>query len=309
MATTPATPTTPRPTTYRPPAPAAKPKKSSGPMILTIALGVLALAGLGGAGFLFSQQGGLKAELATHRDAGLAAATTLNVAIDTNAPVDWAVLWPRINTTITTIRNESERQTLRLNEMEQELEVAQGLQANLQRAQADGQRASQQVTELTAQLEALKSSSAAQIAKLESTLTAERKAAEERLAAAPVAVDAAADTAVEGADAVVADAAAGGETDMAEGNADETEEPVISNHTFPARSELLDQAVYNSANQSLMIRLRDGTELNYTGIPRELFDQLIAVASPEPYYRIKIMGNFPVTPDDKAAVRAHNKRR
>ena len=315
MATTPTPTTTPRPTTYRPPAPAAKPKKNNGPLIGMIALGVLALVGLGGAGALFSQQGGLKAELATHRDAATNAAATLNVAIDTNAPIDWAALWPRINTTITTIRNESERQTVRITEMEQELEVAQGLQATLQKAQTDGQRSAQQVTELTAQLDALKASSTEQITKLRADLESANQLAEERAAALAAAAVAAPATTTD-ADAPAAEgevAAADTAAAPAEGEAVEEAAPAEAaqnlSFTFPARSELLDAATYDAGNQSLVIRLRDGTDLTYQNVPQELYEQLTTIPSYEPFYRIRIMGNYPVTPDDKSAVRAHNQRR
>lgn len=302
----PMSPASPTPT---PPRPAARPmvksppaKKFSGSTIGLIITSVLAVAGLGGAGYLYMQQVPLKQELDIHRNAAIESARAANIPVPTNAP-DWAKIWPSITTTFATLRGENNRQTARLREMEQELEAAAGLQANLQTAQANAQRSAQQAAAANEQLETVRAESARRIADLEKRLAAAIKEAEEAktLAAATQAEPAA--------------AAAEGELGVAPAAADEQPEAapaavVVANaYDFPARrSELLAAASYSDESQTMMVRLQNGTELRYDNFPRELYEAFVSSPTFETFYRIKIMGRYPSTPDDKAAVRTHRKR-
>jgi hypothetical protein len=285
---------------------------------------VLAIAGIGAAGFLYTQQGPMKEEIEAHRAAALEAARAALITVDTNAAVDWATIWPRINATFATLRSESDRQGVRLREMEQELEVAAGLQASLQAAQANAQRSAQQLNEANSQLEAARAESARKIADLENRLAAALKAAEEGRAQAAAALASAAapaasgaPTAAEGAApaaavaaAAAADAAATDEAgDESDGGAPARAD-VPNTFTFPERrSDLLASAEYDSATRTMAIRLQDGTRIEYPDFPRDLYEDFITVPTFETFYRIKIMGRYPSVPDDKAAVRAHQRRR
>ncbi len=315
----PVSPASPTPT---PPRPAARPmvkppppKKSSGSTIGLIIASVLAVAGLGGAGYFYTQQGPLKQELEVHRSAAIEAARAANIPVPTNAP-DWAKIWPSITTTFATLRNENDRQTTRLREMEQELEVAAGLQANLQTAQANAQRSAQQATAANEQLETVRAESARKIADLEKRLAAAVKEAEEAkalAAAAPVAAPVAAPAGEPG----VASAPVAAEPAAAAPDAVVEETPaaapaavaVANAHEFPGRrSELLAAASYSDESQTMTVRLQNGTELRYENFPRDLYEAFVTSPTFETFYRIKIMGLYPSTPDDKAAVRAHRKR-
>lgn len=316
----PVSPASPTPT---PPRPAARPmvkppppKKTSGSTIGLIIASVLAVAGLGGAGYFYTQQGPLKQEIEVHRSAALEAARAANIAVPTNAP-DWAKIWPSITTTFATLRNENERQTTRLREMEQELEVAAGLQATLQTAQANAQRSAQQATAANEQLETLRAESARKIADLEKRLAAAVKEAEEAkaLAAATPAVAApaaapAVESGVSPAPAAVEPSAAAAPDAGEEAPAAAPAAVVVSNaHEFPERrSEVLAAASYSDESQTMIVRLQNGTELRYDNFPRDLYEAFVTSPTFETFYRIKIMGLYPSTPDDKAAVRAHRKR-
>lgn len=328
------TPTAPRPA-MRPAAQQPKPKQSSGLLVGLIIAGVLAVAGLGGAGFLFSKQGGLTTEIGTHQTALLSAATSLGIAVDTNTPVDWSDLWSKLTASITAMKNEGERQTARIDEMTQELEAAAGLQATLTRVQGDAQRSAQQATELTAQLDALKQSSATQVNELQAQLEAAKQAAAQTAAsleslkaaapapadqppvapegqAAPEATAPATPAGEPKAESATTAATAKGKPAPAakgkspKGATDELAEPappIIGEFTFPRRSELLSTAKYDGNVRTLELVLRDGTVLNYTDFPQELYEGFISIASHDTFYRMRILGNYPVNPDDKAAVR------
>jgi len=304
------------------PAPPQKPKKSAGPLIGLIVAGVLAVVGLGGAGVLFSKQGGLTAENSTHHAAASAAAATLGIAIDTNAPIVWSDLWNNINTAITTLKSEGERQTVRLNEAE--AEIASASEA-LQKAQSDATRSAQQATELNTRLTELQASSAAQLKLSEEKL----KAAEEKLAEAQQALEAA--------EARLAAASEAEATPMAEastGSADDAQkapdsttesskgqaapEPAAKKqpskkqvYEFPGpRNEVLRSATYDAARQTLKIELVDGAEINYREVPASVYERLSGgLPTYEVFFRMKVMGVYPADVDDKAAVRALGKSR
>lgn len=308
---------------YTPPRPGvrpvAPPPKKNNTMVIGLGVaGALAVIGLGGAGFLFTQQGGLKTALGVHTAAATEAAKIAGVAIDTNAPADWAALWPKVNAALLALKDTSERQSVRIGELEQEVEVAAGLQATLQKAQTDAQRSAQQVTSLTSELDALKASSAAQARDLEAKLAAAQKAlddAKAQLAAAPAAPAVAAPAA----DAAAPDVEAA-PAPAAEAPAAAADEPVApaaapaaavgASYTFPpGRSPILKAAGYDAASQTMVVTLKDDTLLTYTGVPADVYERLVTVPTFETYYRMKIMGAFAVTPDDKAAVRAVSSRR
>lgn len=305
---------------YTPPRPGvrpvAPPPKKNNTMVIGLGVaGALAVIGLGGAGFLFTQQGGLKTALGVHTAAATEAATIAGVAIDTNAPADWAALWPKVNAALIALKDTSERQSVRIGELEQEVEVAAGLQATLQKAQTDAQRSAQQVTSLTSELDALKASSAAQARDLEAKLAAAQKALDEakaQLAAAPAVAAPVADAAapaVESAPAPAAEAPAAA-ADAPAAPAAAPAAAVGTSYTFPpGRSPILKAAGYDAASQTMVVTLKDDTLLTYTGVPADVYERLVTVPTFETYYRMKIMGAFAVTPDDKAAVRAVSARR
>jgi hypothetical protein len=305
---------------YTPPRPGVRPvapppKKNNNMVIGLGVAGALAVIGLGGAGFLFTQQGGLKTALGVHATAATEAAKIAGVAIDTNAPADWAALWPKVNAALIALKDTSERQSVRIGELEQEVEVAAGLQATLQKAQTDAQRSAQQVTSLTSELDALKASSAAQARDLEAKLAAAQKALDEakaQLAAAPAVAAPVADAAapaVESAPAPAAEAPAAA-ADAPATPAAEPAAAVGASYTFPpGRSPILKAAGYDAASQTMVVTLKDDTLLTYTGVPADVYERLVTVPTFETYYRMKIMGAFAVTPDDKAAVRAVSARR
>lgn len=308
------TPSAPRPA-MRPAAQQPKPKSSSGLLIGLIIAGVLAVAGLGGAGFLFSQQGGLKAEIGSHVKGLLSAAESLGIAVDTNKPLVASDLWSKVSASLTAMKNEGERQAVRINEMTEELETAAGLQAALTKAQGDVQRNAQQVTELTAQLNELKQSSAAQLNELKAQLDAAKKAAEQataelealkaasqQAASAPAAEPAPAAPTVPAALAAPAAApvAAPAATEAA---APAEPSPGAPSFTFPPRAELLTSVSYDASAQAMKITLKDGTVLNYSQVPQNVYERLIGAAAHDTFYRMRILGQYPVEPDDKAAVR------
>ncbi len=312
-------PAAPRPMVRPGARPVAKPPKSAsskGPVIGLVIFAVLAVTGLGAAGFLYMQQGSLKAEIDVHRKAALEAARAANIAVDTNAAVDWATIWPRINTTFSTLRGESDRQSVRLREMEQELEVAAGLQANLQTAQANAQRSAQQLSEANAQLESVRAESAQRIAALETRLAAAQKAAEEAQAAAAAVAQAKPVDDIGEAAPVAAPVAADEATPEPADDAGEiagvnvpARIEIGALHSFPERrSDLLAAAGYDANAGAMTIRLHNGTSIVYPDFPRELYEQLVTTPTFETFYRIKIMGQFPSIPDDKTAVRASRRR-
>lgn len=310
--------------TPAPPRPAARPmvkpppSKSSGPMIGLVVLAILAVAGLGAAGFFYTQMGPLKAELSVHRAAALEAAKAANLTVNTNAP-DWSKIWPQINTTFATLRNENDRQTARLREMEQELEVAAGLQTALQTAQANAQRSAQEAAAAKEQLEALRSESGRKVADLEARLTAARKEVEESkslVAAAPAVSVPSASPAAEPAESAPASEQPAAAPSAREPASAPAEAPAaaapasaLNAHVFPVRrSTLLAAASYSDDSKTMTVRLQNGTEIRYDDFPRDVYEAFIASPTFETFYRIKIMGLYPSTPDDKAAVRTHGAR-
>ncbi len=304
------TPTTPRPA-VRPAAPQPKPKPSSGPLVGLIVAGVLALAGLGAAGFLFSKQGGLSAEIGAHQSSLLSAAAALGIAVDTNTPAAGTDLWSKVTASITAMKNDGERQTVRIDELTQELEAAAGLQATLTKVQGDAQRGAEQVAALNSQLKTLQESSAAQAQEHEAGLAAARKAADDAKAELAALKAAHGEPQADGS-TPAPESQPGSESEPA---APATEapaaEPAPENpqaeapgaFVFPPRTELLASAAYDAGAEALNIKLRNGTVLRYTQIPQKLFDDLTTIGSHDTYFRMRILGNYPVTPDDKAAVR------
>jgi hypothetical protein len=289
-----------------------------------IIFAVLAIAGVGVAGFLYTRQAAMEEEIGVHRAAALEAARVAQIAVDTNIAVDWAAVWPRINGALVTLRNESDRQSARLRQMEQELEAAAGLQASLQAARADAQRSAQQISEINAQLEAERAASARKIADLENKLSAALKAAEEaRARAADVVAEASPPAAAIDAPAA-SEASPPAEAETAAPSAfdepaDRNEPEAMSSrdaradlpnmYKFPERrSDLLAAAGYDAASGTMIIRLKNGTVIEYPNFPRALYDDFVTAPSFEAFYRTKIMGLYPSIPDDRATIRAHRRR-
>lgn len=322
------TPTPPRPGMR--PAPPPKPKKSMGPTIGLIVTSILALVGLGGAGFLFSQQSGLKAENGSHQQAALAAAETLGIAISTNAPTVWGDLWTQVNASISALKGEKERADTRIEEMGSELETAAGLQATLQKAQSDASQSATKVTELTAEVEALKASAANQTRELQAKLAAAQNELDDARAQLSATASADADhahaMADETADApavetATATAAAATVAD-ADTAADETASEAVVEPATPAvagdirtyefpekRSEILKSASYNAKTHVMKLTFMDDQVFSYADVPDDVFERLTTLPTYETFFRMKIMGAYSVDGDDKSAVRELGKRR
>lgn len=320
------TPTPPRPGMR--PAPPPKPKKSVGPTIGLIVTSILALVGLGGAGFLFSQQGGLKAENGSHQQAALAAAETLGIAISTNAPTVWGDLWTQVNASISALKGEKERADTRIEEMGDELETAAGLQATLQRAQSDASQSAARVTELTAEVEALKASAANQSKELQAKLAAAQNELDDARAQLSATASANADhahaMADETADAPAAETATAAAATVADADAtaDETASEAVVEPAAPAvagdirtyefpekRSEILKSASYNAKTHVMKLTFMDDQVFTYSDVSDDVFERLTTLPTYETFFRMKIMGAYSVDGDDKGAVRELGKRR
>lgn len=301
-----------------------------GPTIGLIVTSILALVGLGGAGFLFSQQSGLKTENGSHHQAALAAAETLGIAISTNAPTVWADLWTQVNASISALKGEKERADTRIEEMGKELETAAGLQTTLQKAQSDASQSAAKVTELTAEVEALKASAVKQASELQAKLAAAQNSLDEARAQLSAAASADADHAHAMADetadapasetavaaaATVADAdAAAGETAAEAVGEPEPATPAaagdIRTYEFPEkRSEVLKSASYNAKTKVMKLTFMDGQVFTYADVPDDVFERLTTLPTYETFFRMKIMGAYSVDGDDKGAVREIGKRR
>lgn len=282
-------------------------KKSSGPMVGMIVLGVLAVAGLAVAGFLFSKQGAMSKELSAHRAGAADAARVANVPVETN-DVDWGQIWPKITAGLSALRAESERLAGRIRQMEQELEAAARLQTELQTAQANAQRSAQQLADANAKLE----ESTRKLADLENKLKAAQSALDQataRISELEARLSASSEGKVaettDGTEPVVA-----GEEGASPNPAPREPEPVMVtlSHTFPpGRSDLLAAVGYDDRTGTMIVRFQKGTEVRYSNIPRSLYEQLVTSPTFETFYRIRILGRYPSVPDDKAAVREHHR--
>lgn len=327
------------PTVYRPPQKPAAPataKKINGQLIGLIVAGVLAVVGLGLAGVMWSGKSAAEATVAQFKDSASALGTALGVSLaaDTNTPIDWNTAWATLDKAASDQKKalaDAQAQGLALNQQVTELQAASDELAIL-KPKADQQVA--QLKKATDELAALKVSSADQVTALQQEL----EGAQQALADAQAAAEAAAQVAAEAASApasevgadpsatiadpsapatasdastVAAGAAAGAATATVAGdqNAEAAAEPVVEEvpqngeFTFPEETPTLKKATYDGAGKILTVTLKNDTELVYRGVPFELYEGLVGAPVYEAYFRMKLVGNFPVSPDDKAALR------
>ena len=179
--------------------------------------------------------------------------------------------------------------------LEQELEGA-------KQALADAQAAAEAAAAQAAQAgETMTAPPAATEGMPEGTTPAEGTAPAE--AAAPAESNDAAALAA-GAEAAAAGTAVAANGEAASESAVPMEAPPQDGQfTFPEKNATLKNAAYDAAGQILKITLANNTELVYRAVPYEIYDGLINAPVHEVYFRMKVVGNFPVDPDDKAALR------
>jgi hypothetical protein len=317
------------PTVYRPPqkpvAPAGA-KKMNTQLIGLIAAGVVAVIGLGLTGVMWSGKSAAQSTVAQFKDSASALGSALGVSLsaDTNTPIDWNTAWATLDKAAADQKKalaDAQAQGLVLNQQVTDLQAAAD-ELTILKPKADQQAALLKKT--TDELEALKTSSAEQVAALQQELEgakqalADAQAAAEAAAAqattAPVAdagaspamTEAAPDTVTPPADAatdapVVAPAGDTG-AEVSEAGPDE-EVPQNGQFIFPEENSTLKDVTYDGAGKILTVTLKNDTKLVYRGVPPELYDGLVGAPVHEVYFRMKLVGNFPVTPDDKAALR------
>ena len=324
----PATPSAPT-TNYRPtPRPVAPPppKKNMGMQIGLGVSAVLALIGFGVAGMQMSAKSGQQKINTQHQSAGTALATALELtlAASTNTPVVWTSAWSTITKTVTDQKAQlADTQT----KLATTLEEAAALQTQLTELTTAKTTTDKQVLQLKQTNEELSTQKAAtdqQVASLQKEVTDTKAAlAQAQSALATLAAQASATTTsteemapiTDGGAAVapVEVAPANGEAAVAtETVAGEEEVPLDSTtktHEFPEGTTKLVAKLYSDSAAGIMkVELINGTQLVYRNVPPELFEAVVLAPVPDTYYRLKMLGNFPCTPDDKAAVRALNKR-
>ena len=331
------------PTVYRPPqrpvtAPTAKKINSS--LIGLIVAGVLAVVGLAGTGLMWSGKSAEQAKVAQFKDSASALATALGVSLsaDTNTPVDWTTAWATLDKAATDQKQalaDAQAKVTALEQQVTDLETKSTEMATEVKTKADAQTALLKST--SDELAALKTSSAEKIASLEQELEGAKQALADAQAAAeaaasqvaatpegtvpadgavtePAAVPADGATLPEGSTEVAAAAAgavAAGAVAEGTGEAAAGEEGAVmedpaqdGRFSFPEKNQTLKEASYDAAGKILKITLANGTELVYRAVPYDLYDALITAPVSEVFFRMKIVGNFPVEPNDKQALRA-----
>lgn len=325
------------PTVYRPPQKPAAPataKKNNGPMIGLIAAGVLAVIGLGLAGVMWSGKSAAQATVAQFKDSASALGAALGVSLsaDTNTPIDWSTAWATLDKAASDQKKtlaDAQAQGIALNQQVTELQAAAD-ELTILKPKADQQAAL--LKKATEELEALKVSSAEQVAGLQQELDgakqaladaqAAAEAAAAQAAAAPI-TDPGAESAVTEAapDPAATPAAAATETDgvargtdaavtATENTGTEGSEEVLTEEApqngqfvFPEENSTLKDVAYDGEGKILTVTLKNDTKLVYRGVPPELYDGLVGAPVHDVYFRMKLVGNFPVTPDDKEALR------
>lgn len=285
----------------RPPMKSA-PAKSKGLTIAVAVVSGVAVLGLGAAGFFLARSASLGSENEVHRSAAVDLAKALNVSVDTNEILS-GQSWEKVTAALTALRNEAERLRARVKELEPEVEEAARLRATLQTAESNARQAAIQVADLKKQLDDAQAASQKKIQELEKEL-GETKKALDRTRARIAELEAAAPVAVPqtGGEPVSEDTVAVQEP---------APEPVAApaakdalSFTFPPnRRELLQSAAYLEASKTLIVTLVDGVEIRYSNVPKVAYDSLIASPVFETFYRIHILGRYPASIDDKAAVR------
>lgn len=329
----------PAPTVYRPPQkPAPAAKKNMGPLIGLITAGVLALVGFAVAGLMWSGKSAAEAKVLQLQDSASALASALGVSLsaDTNTPVDWSTAWAVMDKAASDQKRELADSKAQAAALEQQVTELQTANTELTEVKTRADQQAAQLKRTADELAALKTSSAAKITTLEQELEGAKQALADAQAAAEAAAaqaaqagdtmatppaategmseaSAPADTAMpaESTDpsAVAAGAAAAGAAAMADDKAApesgvSMEAPAQDGQfNFPEKNATLKNATYDAAGQILKITLANNTELVYRAVPYEIYDGLVNAPVHEVYFRMKVVGNFPVDPDDKAALR------
>lgn len=323
------------PTTYRPPQrPVAATPKKNPLLIVVIAAGALAVIGLVLAGILWSGKSAAQATVLQHQDAAAALAKGLGVTLsaDTNKPVDWTAAWAALDKAVTEQKTALADAKTQSATLEQQVTELQTSVTELGDVKTKADQQATQLKQRTEELAALKTSSAEQVATLEKELADTKQALADAQAAADAAAAAAAaqaaanpaeaapaegTPAVEGAAPAATPAEAPAAAAVAEGATPATDEemaalePVAKDgtHVFPeGTTKVITKISYDAEGKILKVRLADDNQLVYRTVPYELFDSLINAPVPDVYFRLKLVGNFPCTPDDKEALRALNKR-
>ncbi len=317
-------------TNYRPtPRPVAPPppKKNTGMLIGLGVSAVLALIGFGLAGMQMSAKSGQQKINAQHQSAGttLATALELTLAADTNSPVVWTSAWATITKTVTDQKAQLAATQTELATAKGEATTLQTQLTDLTTAKTTVDKQAVQLKQANEELSTQKTVNEQQIATLQKEVTDTKASlaqaqsalatlAAQASAAAATSTDGSAPTAETG-EAVppVEVAPATGETATATETVTEEEAVPLDStakvHEFPAGTTKLVAKIFSDSAAGIMkVELVNGTELVYRNVPPELFEAVVLAPVPDTYYRLKMLGNFPCTPDDKASVRALNKR-
>lgn len=322
-------------TTYRPPqrpapAPAAG-KKNTG---LLIGLGVsaaIAVVGLIIAGLMWTGKTEAELKVLQHQDSAAALATSLGISLsaDTNTPIDWNTAWAALDAGVTAQKKELADVKVQAATLEQQAADLQAANTQVMEAKT---KSDQQVTALKKSAEELTAQKTAAEGKL-AALTKEFDEAKNALAETQVELAAAKEAAakaaaapapVMGGEVAAEGAAPAGEVAATQpaGEApvegavegEEGMEPLAprardGTHVFPeGTTRDIKKIGFDAEGGLLTVELADGNQIVYSGVPFELFDNLMNAPVPDTYFRLKLVGNFPSEPDDKQAMRALNKR-
>lgn len=309
------------PSAGRPAAP-QPPKKPMGLLIGLCVAAALAVVFGAAAGILYGKQGAATKSAASHEVnlTALASAVGAPIEIPTNGPMNWQAAWDGLIGSLSNQVAEGAVAKARVAELEtqvdefvlaqaqtqQTIKDAQAKAAAAEEAQkalADLRATSQkQIADLQAQVESAKAEVAAALQKVEEAAAAAAKAAEQApVSAAPEAsAEATADAA-----AVAAPPAGGGNATAEEAPAvAEEEESTDGSHAFTAKeSQLFKRASYAADSRTMTLTLVNGKKLKYSDVPGQAYDALLGAPVVDVFYRMRIMGNFTSTPDDKTAIR------
>lgn len=311
-------PTTPAPApafrpAQRPVPPAAQ--KNTG---LLAGLGIsaaLAVIGLGMAGMLWSGKSSQQAINAGHQLAAQGLATTLNLtlAASTNVPVVWTSAWASITKAVTDQKTQLTELTTKV--AATDLQVT-DLQTQLTELADAKTRADKQTTlakQSADELAALKSSTQTQIAALTKELAdaktalaeAQAQAAQASTATTEAGAEApAAETAAPATAAATPPEAAPAMPAAVEASALQEPEAKGGSHTFAeGTTKLIKKVSYDTEAKTLKVKLANDTQLAYRNVPGTLYESLVGAPVPDTFFRMKLVGNYPCTPDDKAALR------
>lgn len=307
---------------YTPPKAPTAPAKPMGLLIgLGIAGGLCVVLG-GAAAWLWTGKSAAEAKATSHetRAQEVAAAIGQSVAAGTNGVVDWKAAWQGIVAGVSNNSAAVQASQARVSELEAQVDQLVLEQAKGQQSQADLQRRTTELAEANAALASLRESSQQQAAAADARLAELQKQLEEAKAVAEQAIAAAqaapvpapaAEPATGGAPAP-SDAAAAPDAAAPAAAAESPAEDVQQKEeaapsgqfVFPPRtSKLLKAASYDDAGQEMDVVLSDGQKLRYREVPAAIFEGLTQAPSYDTYFRMRIVGTFKSTPNDRDALR------